>query len=58
MTEFAANWGLLAGSILIAAPVVWMKVTNHTELEKDLVFTDETREEVVATDPTATDAKH
>ena len=26
MTEFATNWGLLAGSLVFAAPVIWMKI--------------------------------
>ena len=26
MNEFAANWALLAGSLVVAAPVIWMKV--------------------------------
>ena len=49
MSEFATNWGLLAGSILIAAPVVWLKVTDTTSIEKDLEFVDERKEDVVAT---------
>lgn len=61
MTEFATNWGLLAGSLVIAAPVVWMKVTETTSLEKDIAFVDETIDEVVATTEiqgTAAEVKH
>ena len=46
MNEFAANWGLLAGSLLIAAPIIFTRVQDSTPLEKDLAFSDETVEEV------------
>jgi MFS family permease len=46
MTMFAINWGLLAGSLLIALPVILWKVEDSTSIEKDLAFTDETIEEV------------
>ena len=46
MSEFAANWGLLAGSLLIAAPVIFMRVTDTTSIEDDIKFSDETVEEV------------
>ena len=50
MTEFATNWGLLAGGLVLAAPVIWLKVQDTVTLEEDLKFSDETVEEVVATD--------
>jgi hypothetical protein len=43
---FASNWGLLAGSLVVALPVILWKVDDTTSLEKDLAFTDETVEEV------------
>jgi hypothetical protein len=46
MTEFAVNWGLLAGSLVIAAPVIWLKVQDTTDIEDDLKFSDETLAEV------------
>ena len=46
MNEFASNWGLLAGSLLIAAPVIFMKVQDTVLLEEDLKFSDETFAEV------------
>jgi hypothetical protein len=46
MNEFASNWGLLAGSLLIASPVVWTKIRETVPLEDDLKFSDETVEEV------------
>ncbi|KAJ9629264.1 hypothetical protein H2204_008904 [Knufia peltigerae] len=42
MAQFATNWGLLAGSLLIAAPVIWIKVKDTTDIEEDLKFSDET----------------
>lgn len=46
MTEFATNWGLLAGSLVIAAPVIIFYVKDTTPLEEDLKFSDETVAEV------------
>ncbi|KIW55631.1 hypothetical protein PV05_04362 [Exophiala xenobiotica] len=46
MTQFAVNWGLLAGSLLIAAPVIWTRVKDTTDLEEDLKFSDETKADV------------
>ena len=46
MSEFGTNWGLLAGSLIIAAPVIWMKVQDTSDVEKDLKFTDETKNDV------------
>ncbi|KIV84668.1 hypothetical protein, variant [Exophiala sideris] len=51
MTEFAINWGLLSGSLLIAAPVIWLKVKDTTDLDEDLKFSDETRADVVPVSP-------
>lgn len=51
MTEFGINWGLLTGSLLIAAPVIWFKVKDYTSLEDDLAFSDETKADVVGTSP-------
>ncbi|RAH70865.1 unc-93 family MFS transporter [Aspergillus aculeatinus CBS 121060] len=46
MTEFATCWGLLAGSIVIASPVVFLKIKEHADMEADLRFSDETAQEV------------
>ncbi|KAG9191625.1 MFS general substrate transporter [Alternaria panax] len=46
MTMFASNWGLLAGSLLIALPVILWKVEDTVAIEKDVAFTDETVAEV------------
>lgn len=48
MGMFGSNWGLLAGSLVVALPVILWKVEDTVALEKDLEFTDETAEDVVA----------
>ncbi|KAL5337789.1 major facilitator superfamily domain-containing protein [Aspergillus crustosus] len=46
MTMFASCWGLIGASLLIAAPVIFFRIKDHTDLEEDLKFSDETAEEV------------
>ncbi|KAJ5914081.1 hypothetical protein N7504_002964 [Penicillium tannophilum] len=48
MNEFASNWGLLVGSLLIAAPVILFKIQDSVPIEEDLRGTDETIEDVLA----------
>ncbi|KAI9786118.1 MAG: hypothetical protein M1839_007528 [Geoglossum umbratile] len=50
---FASCWVLLAGSLVIAAPVILWKIKDSVPLEDDLKFSDETEEDVIA--PTAKD---
>lgn len=38
----SVQWGILAGALLIAAPVIVMKIKDTTSLEEDLKDTDET----------------
>lgn len=47
MTIFGSTWGLLAGSLLIAAPVIFLKIKDTVSLEEDLMFSDETVEDVL-----------
>jgi MFS family permease len=47
LNMLASNWALLAGSLVVAAPVILFKVTDHVSVEKDLQFSDETEGEVV-----------
>lgn len=47
MAEFASNWGLLCGSLLIAAPVIIYKIKDTIPIEEDLAGTDETLEDVL-----------
>ena len=49
MSEFATNWALLAGSLVIAAPIVFRYVKDTVPLEDDLKFSDETIGEVAST---------
>ncbi|GAM40191.1 membrane transporter [Talaromyces pinophilus] len=46
MRQFAACWGILAGSLVIASPVVFFRIKDHTDVEEDLKFSDETLNEV------------
>jgi len=47
MDEFASSWGLLAGSLLIALPVMLMTIKDTVSIEDDLKLSDETRDEVL-----------
>lgn len=47
MAEYASNWGLLCGSLLIAAPLVFMKIKDSIPVEEDLKGTGETLEDVL-----------
>ena len=46
MSLFASCWGLVAGSLLIALPLIFFKIEDHVSIEHDLKFSDETYEEV------------
>ena len=46
MAEFASNWGLLMGALIIAAPVIFMKIKDHVTTDLDVAGTDITAEEV------------
>ncbi|AEO71825.1 uncharacterized protein THITE_2083552 [Thermothielavioides terrestris NRRL 8126] len=45
-TMFGATWGLVAGSLVIAAPVIFLRIKDTVPLEEDLKFSDETVEDV------------
>jgi hypothetical protein len=45
--EFASCWALLVGSLLIAAPVIFLKIKDHVTIEEDLKFSDEVLEDVM-----------
>ena len=47
INEFASCWALLAGSLLIALPLILVKVRDTVPLEEDIKFSDETIEEVM-----------
>jgi len=42
ISMFGSTWGLLGGSLLIAAPVIFMKIKDHTSVVADVAFSDET----------------
>lgn len=46
LSMFASCWGLLGGSLLVALPLVFTKITDHVTIEHDLEFSDETFNEV------------
>lgn len=46
MTQFAACWGILTGSLVIASPVIFFKIKDTTSMEEDLKFSDETMADV------------
>jgi hypothetical protein len=47
MAEFASSWGILAGALLFASPVIFLKIKDHVTVEEDLKFSDETLEDVL-----------
>ncbi|KAF7550568.1 hypothetical protein G7046_g7974 [Stylonectria norvegica] len=47
-TIFGATWGCLAASLLIAAPVIFLRIKDTVSVEEDLRFSDETMEDVIA----------
>lgn len=47
MTMFASCWILLAGSLVIALPVILRKIKDTVPVEEDLKFTDESIEDVI-----------
>ena len=47
MNLFALCWVLLAGSLVIALPVIVLKIKDTVPVKEDLKFTDETIEDVV-----------
>ena len=49
MNEFVSCWALLAGSLLIALPLIFVKVKDTVSLEEDLEFSDATVQDVMAT---------
>ena len=47
MDQFASCWILLAGSLVVALPVMILKIKDTVPVEEDLMFTDETLEDVI-----------
>ncbi|KAK6521391.1 hypothetical protein TWF506_001611 [Arthrobotrys conoides] len=38
---FGSTWGLLLGSLVVAAPVIFLRIQEHVSAEEDLKFSDE-----------------
>ena len=53
MSMFASDWALLAGSLVVALPVMLMKIRDTVPIEEDLKFTDETIEDTQTAQPIA-----
>jgi hypothetical protein len=47
MTMLGSTWGLLAGGLVVALPVILIKIKDHVSVEEDVQFTDETVEDVI-----------
>lgn len=47
MGGFASSWGLLAGALIFALPLILLRVQDHVAVEEDLKFSDETLADVV-----------
>lgn len=43
------QWGLLAGALIIAAPLITLRIKDTVAIEDDLKFSDETLDDVIAT---------
>ena len=51
MDLFASCWILLAGSLVVALPVMILKIKDTVPVEEDLKFTDETMDDVICHQP-------
>jgi hypothetical protein len=47
MDILLSSWILLAGSLIVALPVMLLKIKDTVPIEEDLRFTDETIEDVI-----------
>jgi hypothetical protein len=48
--EFISNFVLLAVSLVVAAPVIFLKIRDHVDVHEDLAGTDETIADVLPAD--------
>jgi hypothetical protein len=48
MNYFASCWGLMTGSLLVALPVILMKIPDSVPVEEDIKFSDDTIDDVYA----------
>ena len=47
MSEYASNFALLGGSLLVAAPIIFLRIKDTVSVESDLEGTDETLADVL-----------
>ncbi|KAL2826168.1 major facilitator superfamily domain-containing protein [Aspergillus pseudoustus] len=47
MAQMLTCWGMVTFSLLFASPIIWTKIKDHSDIDEDLKFSDETKEEVV-----------
>jgi hypothetical protein len=47
MEQFASNWGILCASIVVAAPVIFLRIKDHVDISDDLRNTGEEVEDVL-----------
>lgn len=47
MNELISNWALLCGSLVIAAPLIFLRIKDTVDIEEDIQNTGETAEEVM-----------
>ncbi|CAG8983849.1 hypothetical protein HYALB_00005487 [Hymenoscyphus albidus] len=45
--EFASNWALLSGSLVVAAPIIFLRIKDHVTVEDDIANTDAVVADVV-----------
>ncbi|KAH6848103.1 major facilitator superfamily domain-containing protein [Chaetomium sp. MPI-CAGE-AT-0009] len=57
-TMFGSTWGVVAGALVIAAPVIFMRIKDTVTVEEDLKFSDETVEDVIPTKDVPVKEKH
>jgi len=56
MSEFISNWALLSASLIIAAPIIFLRIKDTVSVEADLAGTDETLADVLP--PSALKGEH
>ncbi|KAL5606921.1 hypothetical protein BROUX41_003297 [Berkeleyomyces rouxiae] len=52
---FGSTWGFLTGGLLIAGPIIFLRIKDTVSVEEDLKFSDETVEDVTTQPTKATD---
>ena len=45
-----SQWGVVAGGLIMAFPVIWFRIKDTVSVEEDLQFSDETVQDVTVRD--------